>query len=1407
MKRAYQEKDYYLGLDMGTAGTGWAVTDPKYDRLKFNGKSMWGIRLFDEADPAKERRLKRVNRRRLQRRVQRIKLLQEIFQDEIAKVDLSFFIRLNESKLHLEDKSAVPKDKHPLFIDSKYSDIDYYKDYPTIFHLRKELMESNEPHDIRLVYLAIHNILKHRGHFLIEGGLSEAREFATVFDKLVEVIEDEENGLGILLSVKDASSMEAILKDKKKNKKDKVNELENCLILDETSCDDKEEIKEKKAAIEGVIKLIVGKKQNVSEIFIADDLSGMEKTSFSFSSKDYEENIRPEMESQLPGDSYILDCIKAVYDWSILVHILGNEKDLSSAKVKLYDEHKSNLKKLKELMKEYCDPEVYKTFFHGTDKKSHGYGAYIGNVKIGNKKISVKKCSEEDFYKDLKKILESFEKKILTKDAVKYQEVVTDVENHSLLPLQRSKDNGSIPKQIHEEELEKILDNAATYLPFLKVKGKDGLTPCDKIISIFNFRVPYYVGPLSTRHQNEGANVWIERKEEGRIYPWNFSDKVDEGKTGEEFIRRMTNKCTYLVGEDVIPKKSLLYSSFMVLNELNNLKKRGKAIEVQEKQEIYNDLFMKKNKVTGKQLLEYLQQQDPSLKIEDLSGFDKDFKSSLSPYLDFEKKIFGKAMCGDKEKKLAEDIIFYKTIYGDGSEKSWEMTENILSSKHPGITAKQLKDIKSLRYSGWGRLSKEFLNGIVGEEKATGEKYTIIRALWETNYNLMELLSGKFTFGEKIEKINLSSQGAITKITYDSVVKDLPFSPAVKRAVWQTIQIVEEIKKVIGHAPKKIFVEVPRGGGKKEETKSRKEKLEKLYKDCKKMILSLGVDWEDLYKHIEKGNEDEFKSRKLFLYYLQMGKCMYTGESIDLNRLMKQNSEWDIDHIYPQSKVKDDSLDNIVLSNKRYNNKTKGDRIVPSKERNAQKDWWGKLLEKGFISKEKYARLTRDAEFSPEELGGFINRQLVETRQSTKAVIELLKRLYGKDTQIIPVKAGIVSDFRKNELNMLKCRLVNDYHHAKDAYLNIVVGDVYSTKFTLNPAQWIEDELKKGNAQAYNLGRVFDYDVYRNGVKIWTAPDGHGKKRNGAGEKIGGTLEKIRETMRKNDILYTEYTYCDKGALFDETIAPKSKTAPIPLKKGLDTSKYGGYTSANTSYFALVEFDGKKNERVRNILEVPMYVANMLPHNPRAYLEYCENVKGLKNVNILMDCIKKNTLLEVDGYPMRLRGYSGGGLLVKNSIQAVLNKREDTIRKIEKYFNKVKDKKKKDWPDVDEVFDGLNGYGLLELYADIRELYDDIVEKLTNGAYSKRPAIDSNKLLNEWRTAFMKLNLTDSTEVVHEMIKLVRCDGTTTADLSLIGGGKEAGKMKMGKSDVTKKNVVLVNQSVTGLFERRNNLI
>ena len=56
----------------------------------------------------------------------------------------------------------------------------------------------------------------------------------------------------------------------------------------------------------------------------------------------------------------------------------------------------------------------------------------------------------------------------------------------------------------------------------------------------------------------------------------------------------------------------------------------------------------------------------------------------------------------------------------------------------------------------------------------------------------------------------------------------------------------------------------------------------------------------------------------------------------------------------------------------------------------------------------------------------------------------LLKQMYP-ESEIVYVKAGLVSDFRQ-AFDMVKSRCFNDLHHAKDAYLNIVAGNVCRKK-------------------------------------------------------------------------------------------------------------------------------------------------------------------------------------------------------------------------------------------------------------------------------------------------------------------------------------------------------------------------
>lgn len=1346
---------YYLGLDIGTNSVGWAVTDPSYRLERFRKKDMWGIRLFEQADTAADRRAKRTNRRRLQRRHQRIQLLQELFAEEMARVDDTFFLRLNESKLHLEDKSV--QEKYPLFIEKGYTDIDFYQEYPTIYHLRKDLMESDQPHDIRLVYLAIHHLLKYRGHFLIDGSLNSAKSFSAVFEQMMRSVQD---GLKIDFTVSHPERVEEILRNRTMARSSKSKLLEKEFVIDPGEDDPKS----LKTVVKQICTFIAGNKGDLKKVF-REDLDELEKTGFKFSDPGFDEEILPDLENKIPDLLNVVQAMKAVYDWSVLVDILDGEEYLSFAKVKQFDEHKHNLHQLRQVMKKYCEKKTWVDFFDDPTGKNN-YAAYIGHVKKNGKKYSVKRCSEEDFYKNLKGILGNLFPN--EEDVILINELKEKADAQILLPLQRSKDNGVVPHQVHQIELQVILEHAETYLPFLKQRDDKGISVSEKILKIFEFRIPYYVGPLSDRHMENGANAWIVRKEAGRIYPWNYEEKIDLEKSNEAFIRRMTNKCTYLLGEDVLPKNSLLYQKFMVLNELNNLKIRGKGISVALKQQIYEDLFCSHTKVTGKKLLTYLRaHEDSELSSEDLSGFDQNFKASLSAQLDFENQIFKEDFKKGSVKKIAEDIIRWKTIYGDDNR----MVQNMVRQQYPEVfSEEQLKKLNRLHYSGWGNFCAKFLTGIEGVHKDTGQQFTILQALWETNCNLMQLLSKQYTFQNAIEECNALNAGEIKSVDYDSLVRDLYTSPANKRAIWQTIQITEEIKKVMKGAPDKIFIEMARGEEKeKKRTQSRKDRLMELYAACESDVRK----WT---KELDRWNERDFNSMKLYLYYTQMGRCMYTGETIDLDALMSGNSKWDRDHIYPQSKIKDDSIDNLVLVNKTENAK-KSNGLLSLEVQKKQREFWKELLEGGFISKKKYDRLTRNSDFSEEELAGFISRQLVETRQSSKAVAELLKRIYS-DSKIVYVKASLASQFRKNNLHMLKSRRVNDYHHAKDAYLNIVVGDVYDAKFTSNPIAW----MKKNYKSNYSINRVFDYDVYRGTELVWKALDKDAKKQ--------GSIEIVRKTMLQNNILYTEYTYCGKGQLFNETIAKKGAGASIALKKGLDPEKYGGYTSPNTAYFAFVEFDGKKGQRVKQILEIPVYVANRIPQDKNILIEYFENVKGLKNVKILREKIKKNALISVDGFPMRIRGATEKQLSLKGNVQLVVNdKTEELIRKIEKYIERKSDFE----PDV--RYDGFTS-------EEMNNIYELLKDKLTDTVYKKRPA-NQSEFLTKHKENFQSLSLQSKAKTINEIITMLRCDIANTANLTAINGSANAGNIAMSKSTIGKSKLILINQSVTGLFENR----
>lgn len=553
------EQNYFLGLDMGTGSLGWAVTNDKYEVLRRHGKALWGVRLFESANTAEERRGFRTARRRLDRRNWRLQILQELFAEEIAKVDPGFYLRMKESKYYPEDKRGLsgecPELPYALFVDKNFTDKDYHQQFPTIYHLRKMLMTTNQVPDIRLVYLAFHHMMKHRGHFLLHGNINEIKEFKITFSQFIQNVKNEELEFDLLIGDEECLETEAILRDQNITKSAKKSKLWK-LLGAKTACE------------KGVLNLIVGGKVKLSDIFNNKDFDDSERPSISFDDNGYEDYIGV-IEAELGEQYYIIESAKAVYDWVVLADILKDSQSISDAKVKIYEKHKKDLAYLKALVKKYMTKAEYDQIFVKTEEKLCNYCGYIGMTKKNGRKIDLKskRCNREEFYDFLKKtVLKKLEN---VEDGIYLKE---ELEKGTFLPKQVNKDNGVIPYQIHQYELEKIIDNLAEKIPLLREKG-------DKIKQLFAFKIPYYVGPL-----NGEKFSWAIRKNDNKIYPWNFNEVIDLEESAEMFIRRMTNKCTYLYGEDVLPKDSLLYSKFMVLNELNNLRLNGEKISTELKQ-------------------------------------------------------------------------------------------------------------------------------------------------------------------------------------------------------------------------------------------------------------------------------------------------------------------------------------------------------------------------------------------------------------------------------------------------------------------------------------------------------------------------------------------------------------------------------------------------------------------------------------------------------------------------------------------------------------------------------------------------------------------------------------------------------------------------------------------------------
>lgn len=1302
-----EKKNYTIGLDIGTTSVGWAVINDDNKLIKKGNNPLWGYSLFDEGDSAAKRRTYRTSRRRLSRRKQRIHLLQDLCSEMIHPIDNSFFRRLKNSYLVDEDRKGDLKEGGILFKDQK-SDSIFYDKYPTMYHLRKQLIECEEKVDPRFVYLALHHIVKYRGNFLYEGQKFDLQaNDSNSVAKLEKVLE------GIDIDPNKAAVIYLFLSTETLSKKERQAKIKELGI-----------VSEEREILNELSKSLLGYKFKPSVI-----TGGASSTTLSFSDANLDELIDKYLSEQSENVDIIYE-LQSIYSALVLKTILNNSDSISDSMVAIYENHKKELKELKKILEPY--PEKRKKVLNEI------YKEYINNAKENPR---------GEFYKKLKKELI---------DVKGSEAILNKIESDCFLRKQNTTDNGEIPYQLHYIEAEKIIDNQGKYYECLS-KNKD------KILSLISFKRPYYLGPS---FGGDGTNpwAWMVTKNNEPIRPWNWDSIVDVDETARNFIDRMRNHCTYLLEEKTLPKSSIVLNRFNLLNELNKIKLNNKFIftKREEKIEVINSLFLKKQKVSSKDLIDWLFDHQRIVSKEDcvITGFQSEegFASSLQSEISIRKILDDKF---DNNETEIERIIDYVTVYTDKKIIKRKIKNDISMN----LTDNEIERLSNLKLSGYGRFSKKLIDGLLSNGVNRSPK-TILGYLYDTNDNFMQILNNSdYGFMDKIRECN----SAINDDPSKDIVNELVTSPANKRAINQSLRVVEDIVSYMKHEPDAIYIEFAREEKEKKRSVNRFEQLEKIYKDyCDKEL-----------QNVLKQNENQLGDDRIYLYFIQQGKCLYSGKSLDISDLTK----YQIDHILPQSYIKDDSLENKALVISSENQRKKDSLLLDDEIISKNYYWWKSLYDKKLIGSKKFRNLVRK-NVSDNETKGFIARQLVETRQICVHVRDILKNKYC-NTEVGSVHAPLLSEFR-HKYKIYKIRNLNSAHHSHDAYLTAMIGrfikketpylfsngDIESRYINKVISERLKEETSSGIGAERKL-----YSIVVNKMGNEVIFDDNGEVYWNGQEQVVYT----KKIFGLRSYFYNYQTRDYDGSLFNATlyqsVRNNEKTkASANIKNNMPFEKYGGYSSTEKAYALAVEY--KKGKKiVREAIDIPLIYTNCVK-------DYLIKETGDKNVKIIGK-IRMNQTFIKDGSLLTMASASEWNirepLFINNEFTEILF--HITKKEYELYTR-------------DQLL-GLFTELLKKAYVNIPTLRETINSKF--GGDKNKPFISNEESMNYISSLFE--NVDDKT-VSESIIKLLECITSKSHPNFVIGDKPIASRFgRLSGKTLKLDDVEFVYTSPSGIFK------
>lgn len=528
---------------------------------------------------------------------------------------------------------------------------------------------------------------------------------------------------------------------------------------------------------------------------------------------------------------------------------------------------------------------------------------------------------------------------------------------------------------------------------------------------------------ILSKQQELGNNLITEKFYKEILYSASFQRPFASG----DDIKKKVGKCVFEKNEIRAPKASPSFQLFNFLQKINHIRIINNE-EERSLSELERKILINKA---------YSQKEINFNTVRDALSITSEEKFNI---IYFVKKNKEETLSEDEIRKNAErstkiPSLTTNYIFKDKFEDKWKQYENnrdildkiaeiftfyktdddiIKNLKGLNLEEKIIENLLDLSFSKFGHLSLKAINQIIPflEEGLTYDK-----ACEKAGYDFKGVGKNNCI---KLPPLKLDSQEGYS-IT----------NPVVRRSIAQTIKVVNAIIDQFGE-PESINIELARD-------------LARNYRE-RREIIKHQLENKHKNEESEKSIKENFKREpsgqdinKYKLYTEQNGQCLYSGKSIDENRLF-DDGYTEVDHIIPFSRSFNDSYSNkaLVLSSVNQNKLNR----TPYEWMGEDKELWSNFearvnsMNLGFKKKNNLLikKVIKD---------DFAARELNDTRYISKFLKNYIQRNLkfadsDKKNKVLTINGQATAYIRKR-LGLNKDREEGHKHHAQDAVITAVV--------------------------------------------------------------------------------------------------------------------------------------------------------------------------------------------------------------------------------------------------------------------------------------------------------------------------------------------------------------------------------